>query len=203
VWLSPAACVTREQEQATTSQQASKAAAVERLKHNLRQHGALARLAQVAADAIVAPGGPCAAAKQLHLLLAVLENATFTCPDNGAALVRLQLVPGGKSGSGSRPSSQQEQQQRDGDDGGAAATTPGGAMSFPAVVVSIVQALRQDTAACPALHVALSVLMNLSHQNPTGGAAISRAGGLAAAAGTLLQLLQPRCARLCCSTWSC
>jgi hypothetical protein len=84
------------QEQATNSQHASKAGAVEKLKHNLRQHGALQRLAALVAEAAAAPGGAVAASKQLHVLLLVLENATFTCPDNGSALAGLQIGAGGK-----------------------------------------------------------------------------------------------------------
>jgi hypothetical protein len=148
------------QEQATSSQQASKVAAVEKLKHNLRQYGALQRLGRLAA---AAAQDAATQARELHMLLLVLENATFTCQANGSALVQLQVA-----GSG-------EQQHL-----------------FPALLVSAVQQLlaqRADSECRQALHVCLSVLMNLSHQNPEGSAVISEAGGLAAAAATIVRLL--------------
>jgi hypothetical protein len=152
------------QEQATSSQQASKVAAVEKLKHNLRQYGALQRLGKLAAAAAQDAGTE---ARELHMLLLVLENATFTCQANGSALVQLQVAVPAADG--------KEQQQL-----------------FPAVLVSAAQQLlgqRADSECRQALHVCLSVLMNLSHQNPEGSAVISDAGGLAAAAATIAQLL--------------
>jgi hypothetical protein len=141
-------------------------AAVEKLKHNLRQYGALQRLGKLAAAAAQDAGTQ---ARELHMLLLVLENATFTCQANGSALVQLQVAVPAADGN--------EQQQM-----------------FPAVLVSAAQQLlgqRADSECRQALHVCLSVLMNLSHRNPEGSAVISEAGGLAAAAATIVQLLGP------------
>ncbi|WIA08618.1 hypothetical protein OEZ85_008047 [Tetradesmus obliquus] len=153
-------------EQATSSQQASKVAAVEKLKHNMRQYGALQRLGKLAAAAAAAHDAA-AQARELHMLLLVLENATFTCQANGSTLVQLQVAT-------------------------PAAAARGQEQPFPAVLVSAAQQLlaqRADPECRQALHVCLSVLMNLSHQNPEGSAVISAAGGLAAAAATIVQLL--------------
>jgi hypothetical protein len=138
-------------------------AAVEKLKHNLRQYGALQRLGKLAA---AAAQDAAAQARELHMLLLVLENATFTCQANGSALVQLQVTVPAAGGGQEQP--------------------------FPAVLVSAAQQLlvqRADSECRQALHVCLSVLMNLSHQNPDGSAVISEAGGLAAAAATIVQLL--------------
>lgn len=153
---------------------------MERLKHNLRQYGALERLAKLAA---AAAGDAVQQARQLHLLLLVLENATFTCQPNGQALAQLQVavsssasIPVGEVGS-NRAHEEEKQLQ-----------------PFPAVLVATAQQLlcRLDDEECQAaLHVCLSVLMNLSHQNPEGAARISDAGGLQAAAATVSQLLGP------------
>lgn len=180
------------QEQATSSQFASKAAAVEKLKHNLRLHGALQRLAGLVADVTVAPGGPVAAAQQLHLLLLVLENATFTCPENGAALVDLQVTPGSKSKGSSakqQPKQQQQQSQSSKDQSGTAQQS----QPFPAVLVAVAQQLLQGVdqeQSRAALHVVLSVLMNLIHGNRAGGALIYSVGGMDVAADIYTTLLQ-------------
>ncbi|KAF6263679.1 wings apart-like protein regulation of heterochromatin-domain-containing protein [Scenedesmus sp. NREL 46B-D3] len=160
-------------EQATSSQQASKVAAVEKLKHNLRQYGGLQRLGKLAAAAAQDAGTQ---ARELHMLLLVLENATFTCQANGSTLVQLQVAVPAAAGK-----EEQRQQQE-------------GMQMFPAVLVSAAQQLlahRADLECRQALHVCLSVLMNLSHQNAEGSAVISEAGGLAAAAATIVQLLGP------------
>lgn len=159
------------QEQATSSQQASKVAAVERLKHNLRQYGALTRLGKLVAEEAEEASS---AARQLRLLLLVLENATFTCQGNGQALAQLQVAvtkPG-------RSSSSQESPQQ----------------PFPGLLVQTATRLlvARDQEECQqALHVCLSVLMNLSHQNPDGAAIIAVAGGMQAAAALIGMLLGP------------
>lgn len=130
----------------------------------MRQYGALQRLGKLAA---AAAHDAAAQARELHMLLLVLENATFTCQANGSTLVQLQVAMPAAAGVS------QEQ-------------------PFPAVLVSAAQQLlaqRADPECRQALHVCLSVLMNLSHQNPEGSAVISAAGGLAAAAATIVQLL--------------
>jgi len=180
------------QEQATSSQQTSKAAAVDRLKGNLRQSGALHRLGKLVAHEVAAASADTsAAARQLQLMLLVLENATFTCQDNGHSLVNLQVEvcsgSGSGSGSGSNPDT--------------AAMGPTGSLQagqakqpFAALLVLLGQQLlaeSQQQDCQQALHVCLSVLMNLSHQNPEGAAVISDAGGLSLAAATIVQLLQP------------
>eukprot|EP00775_Hariotina_reticulata_P010495 gene10495-10655_t len=66
--------------------------------------------------------------------------------------------------------------------------------AFPALLVLLGQQLlaeSQQQDCQQALHGCLSVLMNLSHQNPQGAAVISDAGGLGVAAATIVQLLQP------------
>eukprot|EP00879_Flechtneria_rotunda_P018831 GHRR01019765.1.p1 GENE.GHRR01019765.1~~GHRR01019765.1.p1 ORF type:complete len:522 (+),score=215.01 GHRR01019765.1:1777-3342(+) len=155
-------------EQATSSQQTSKAAAVERLKHNLQQYGGLSRLGKLVAEAA---GDAVSASHQVHLLLLVLENATFTCQENGRALVQLQVSAAAKG-----------------------QLTTAELQPFPAVLVQVTEQLLTDidsTDSRQALHVCLSVLMNLSHQNPEGGAIISKAGGLGVAADTINRLLGP------------
>jgi len=172
------------QEQATSSQQTSKVAAVDRLKGNLRQYGALHRLGKlVAHEAAAAAADASPAARQLQLMLLVLENATFTCQDNGHSPVDLQVEVCSSSNTD------------------AAAMGPSGSLQagqlkqpFPALLVLLGQQLlaeSQQQDCQQALQVCLSVLMNLSHQNPEGAAVISDAGGLALAASTIVQLLQP------------
>lgn len=175
------------QEQATSSQYASKATAVEKLKHNLRLHGALQRLANLVAETAAAPGGAAAVAQQLHLLLLVLENATFTCPDNGTALVEVQVGPGSKS------SSKTSKQQQGSAANAASAPSDQQVQSFPAVLVGVARALLLDVhqeQARTALHVALSVLMNLIHDNRDGGVLICGVGGMDVAADIYSTLLQ-------------
>lgn len=171
------------QEQATSSQQSSKVAAVERLKQHMRQYGALIRLAKLVAEVAV---DPVPAAKQLRLLLLVLENATFTCQANGQALVQLQLpgTPLGSQLDTSHPLDSQQQEQLLG---------PPQA-SFPVLLVQLANQLlvEGDREDCQqTLHVCFSVLMNLSHQNPDGAAVIAAAGGMQAAAAMIGQLLGP------------
>jgi hypothetical protein len=158
----------------------------------MRQHGALQRLAALVADVAAAPGGAAAATKQLHLLLLVLENATFTCPDNGNALAELQLT---SKGGVSRPASRQGkpplQQQ-----GQAGASQDGELQGqpFPAVLVCVGQQLLQDIGqeqSHAALHALLSVLMNLIHDNKQGGALLCTSGGMDVAADVYSRLLQP------------
>jgi hypothetical protein len=173
------------QEQATNSQHASKAGAVEKLKHNLRQHGALQRLAALVAEAAAAPGGAVAASKQLHVLLLVLENATFTCPDNGSALAGLQIGAGGKG-----TAKQKAQQSMSGADNAA----QGQGQAFPAVLVGVAQQLLQGVDqehSNAALHALLSVMMNLIHDNKQGGALLCSMGGMDVAADTYSRLLLP------------
>lgn len=158
------------QEQATSSQQTSKVAAVERLKHNLRQYGALARTARLVAEAAA---DATADARQLRLLLLVLENATFTCQENGTALVQLQVTTPQQN---DLNSSQEEVQRQ----------------PFPALLVQVANQLLgadEDESCQQALHVNLSVLMNLSHQNAEGAALIADAGGMQIAAELIGQLL--------------
>lgn len=174
------------QEQATNSQHASKAAAVEKLKHNLRQHGALQRLAALVADAAAAPGGAVAASKQLHVLLLVLENATFTCPENGNALAELQ------TGAGSKGAGKQKAQQ--GKAGAEKDAAQGQGNAFPAVLVGVAQQLLQGVdqeQPRAALHALLSVMMNLIHDNKQGGALLCSMGGMDIAADTYSRLLLP------------
>jgi len=126
------------------------------------------------------------AARRLQLMLLVLENATFTCQDNGHSLVDLQVEVCSSSSSSNTD---------------AAALGPSGSLQagqlkqpFPALLVLLGQQLlaeSQQQDCQQALQVCLSVLMNLSHQNPEGAAVISDAGGLALAASTIVQLLQP------------
>jgi hypothetical protein len=174
------------QEQATSSQQTSKVAAVDRLKGNLRQYGALHRLGKLVVHEAAATADASPAARRLQLMLLVLENATFTCQDNGHSLVDLQVEVCSSSSSSNTD---------------AAALGPSGSLQagqlkqpFPALLVLLGQQLlaeSQQQDCQQALQVCLSVLMNLSHQNPEGAAVISDAGGLALAASTIVQLLQP------------
>lgn len=160
---------------------------MEKLKHNLRLHGALQRLANVVAETAAVPGGAAAAAQQLHLLLLVLENATFTCPENGTALVEAQVGPGSKS------SSKASKQQQGSAAEAASAQSDQQVQSFPAVLVGVARALLQDVhqeQARTALHVALSVLMNLIHDNRDGGVLICGVGGMDVAADIYSTLLQ-------------
>jgi hypothetical protein len=178
------------QEQATSSQHASKAASVEKLKHNLRQFGALQRLAALVADTAGAPGGPVAASRQLHLLLLVLENATFTCPDNGTALSQLQICQGSKGG----PCKPAKPQQQPRNGAAEAASQEQQQQAFSAVLVGVAQQLLQGVDSEPpraALHALLSVMMNLIHDNKQGGALLCSQGGMAVAADTYSRLLQP------------
>lgn len=185
----PCCCPPRDaQEQATNSQHASKATAVEKLKHNLRQHGALTRLAGLVADTAAAPGGPVAAAKQLHVLLLVLENATFTCPENGTVLAELQT---GRASSKGAAAKQKQQQSMPGVDAAAAGVQ---GKAFPAVLVGVAQQLLQGVdqeEPRAALHALLSVMMNLIHDNKQGGALLCSAGGMDVAADTYSRLLLP------------
>lgn len=162
---------------------------MEKLKHNLRQHGALTRLAGLVAGTAAAPGGPVAAAKQLHVLLLVLENATFTCPENGTALAELQT---GRASSKGAAAKQKQQQSMSGADNAAAAGAQGKA--FPAVLVGVAQQLLQGVdqeEPRAALHALLSVMMNLIHDNKQGGALLCSAGGMDVAADTYSRLLLP------------
>jgi hypothetical protein len=133
-----------------------------------------------------AGGGAAADAARLHTLLVVLENATFTCQSNGDALVRL-VTQRSSSGSGGQSGG-----------GGGGALPSGGGQQFPALLVDVARQLLLGLAsprASEALHVALSVLMNLSHQNPEGARVIAAAGGLAIGADILDTLLGP--SRMC------
>lgn len=144
---------------------------MERLKHNLRQYGALTRLGRLVAEAAE---DVASAARQLRPLLLVLENATFTCQANGQTLVQLQVAA---PRSGISSSSQEDQQQ-----------------AFPVLLVQVANQLMSagDQEDCQqALHVCLSVLMNLSHQNPGGAVGIAAAGGMQAGSAVIGQLLGP------------
>lgn len=159
----------------------------------MRQHGALQRLAALVADVAAAPGGAAAATKQLHLLLLVLENATFTCPDNGNALAELQLT---SKGGVSRPASRQGRppQQQQGQAGASQDAEGQQGQTFPAVLVCVGQQLLQDIGqeqSHAALHALLSVLMNLIHDNKQGGALLCTSGGMDVAADVYSRLLQP------------
>lgn len=172
---------------------ASKAAAVEKLKHNLRQHGVLQRLAGLVSDIAVAPGGAVPAAQQLHQLLLVLENATFTCLENGTALTAMQVKPNGNRPGTPGPSSLLGAAAGAASDAAAAAAQP-----FPAVLVSVARQLlsgMDQEQPRAALHALLSVLMNLIHDNKGGGALLCSLGAMDVAAEVYSGLLQPCASR--------
>ena len=163
-----------------------------------RRHGVLDRLAALlrglapAACAAAAGGGhgdgggSGADAWLLAAALAVLENATFTSPDNAASLA------GGGGGGGNGGA----------DGGGDGVNVAGGSgavaaadESLPALLVSLLPALCAatldgDAACAQSLQGCLALLMNLTHGAAGGGAsAIARAGGAQAIVAVVQRLL--------------
>lgn len=123
-----------------------------------------------------------AAAQQLHVLLLVLENATFTCPENGNALAELHVGPGSKGAVKHKPQK------------GKLGSDPAQGKAFPAVLVGVAQQLLQGVDQehpRAALHALLSVMMNLIHDNKQGGALLCGVGGMDVAADTYSRLLLP------------
>jgi hypothetical protein len=164
----------------------------------------------------VPPAAVQAAAPALHLAFVVLENSTFTCPDNIDFLVKVQLMsnpgstgqPHNRSGSGTASinGSSSLDNNHNSSIGGSSDC------SFPQLLVAIARALlggalgntspslcsktsssttsSSSISSCRScLHAACSVLMNLSHQGDEAAAAVAGAGGLALAVEVLQQSL--------------
>jgi hypothetical protein len=137
----------------------------------------------------------------LAMALRVLENATFTSPENAACLAAARCGGGGGGGGG------------DGTDANGAEDA-GGGRPLPAVLIALLRPLcaatlaggggggRSDggaggeggggegAAAAQCLHGALALLINLTHGTTDGGAcAVAEAGGARAVAALLEQLL--------------
>lgn len=193
---------------ATTTSNSSKLQFVEKIKQNMLKHGALERVCKVvcrlcgaddtdmpsssSSDSDSTPAIACNDAWQLYMCFLVLENVTFTCPDNGKFLTQLML-----------PFKHEEE------------------VPLVALLVRLLPHLQQGYAAKKpyyqqCVHACLAVLMNLTHQNKTGVDGIMSAGGLPVVSQLLMALLAPwhehqdklrckvctrRC--LCCCFWQC
>ena len=243
--LTPVALLLLALAQATSSEVASKAEAVEKLKNNMLKYNVLQRLveciAALSTDSSSSGGsskGPSiqqaannssrcgvvgvslaavqAAAPALHLAFVVLENSTFTCPDNISFLVQAQLSsdsepaaePPEGSGRGSANINSSSNDLNLNIDSSSSGST---SCSFPELLVAVARALlvgalesssstssagtsnsssNSSSGSCrSALHAACSVLMNLSHQGEEAAAAVAGAGGLGLAVEVLQQSL--------------
>lgn len=116
-------------------------------------------------------------------VLLVMENATFTAPENAACLASASFdsADGGDGGNGEAA--------------GAGAGASGSGAALPSLLVALLDplcgaALGGSAACAQCLHGCLAVLMNLTHGNTAGGVgAITRAGGVAAISDLLRRLL--------------
>ncbi len=150
------------------------AADAEPAKHALRRAGLLEAAAQLAADhgrALVDPAPTMRtvhALWALHRALSVLENACFACPENEARLVAAEVSLGVPPLVARHGVAAWLVQQL-------------GALARQALVPG----LKKDV-----LRVLLAVLMNMTHNNEAGAAAVVAAGGLEAGAALLAKVLQ-------------
>jgi hypothetical protein len=195
--------------QATGAHDAARLQFTEVLRTKLQKHGLLPRLGALMAALCTRGGGAgskeregagggaaarhsCVEIDQaavegnvwlLATLLQVLENATFTSPENAACLAAVRLDPaaagGGAGGSGAA----------------AAAVAGARGRRLPTLLVDLLQPLcaaaLDGSAPCgQCLHGCLALLMNLTHggRAVTGAAAAATGGGGASAAGAEVPL---------------
>lgn len=126
----------------------------------------------------------------LHMCQSVLENATFTFQPGAERLASLRVAIGSSSGSTGAPAAAGTAAGTSAAGGAGAGAPPASLRPFAGLVAKHVAGLTPAVlAGAPhakeAAHSALSVLMNMSHQNPKGSELIAGSGGLASAASLL------------------
>ena len=139
---------------------------------------------------------PCRRGVELHLLLLILENATFACPENEAHLIT-PTMPASTAENGSATSH--------GADGGQLSnagrrSTPQLRQPFSAWLVDrlpgLYRAVRGGRVPRECLHSALAVLMNVAHNSAAGREVVGSAGAVDVAAKLLALIAEPFLQRL-------